>query len=107
MLALSYLYDIEPHTRTLQVREYAIDTLASAPDAELRLYLLQLVQAIKYESTENATAGLASPGGLSGSSVSSLATFLIERASKNIELANYLYWYVLLSACHISIKLTD
>jgi phosphatidylinositol 3-kinase len=81
-----------------KVREYAIDTLASAPDAELRLYLLQLVQAIKYENTESFSSGLSSPTGPSGQtnengSVSSLATFLIERASKNIELANYLYWY--------------
>jgi len=77
------------------VREYAIDTLASAPDAELRLYLLQLVQAIKYENTEpteHFSPGMSSPGGPSGSSVSSLASFLIERAAKNIELANYLYW---------------
>jgi phosphatidylinositol 3-kinase len=84
----------------LQVREYAIDTLATAPDAELRLYLLQLVQAIKYENTESAAAGLSSPGGSPGPSVSSLATFLIERASKNIELANYLYWCVI---CHFGI----
>jgi phosphatidylinositol 3-kinase len=80
--------------QTSLVREYAIDTLATAPDAELRLYLLQLVQAIKYENTESAAAGLSSPGGSPGPSVSSLATFLIERASKNIELANYLYWYI-------------
>lgn len=84
------------------MREYAIDTLASAPDAELRLYLLQLVQAIKYENAEdNDPFSSSSPGGSSGSSVSSLASFLIERASKNIELANYLYWYVVyLSACN-------
>ena len=36
--------------QTNLVRAYAIDTLAEAPDAELRLYLLQLVQALKYET---------------------------------------------------------
>jgi len=74
--------------QTSLVRAYAIDTLASAPDEELRLYLLQLVQALKYEDT-NSVGANPSTGG-----VSSLALFLIERASKNIELANYLYWYL-------------
>jgi hypothetical protein len=33
----------------LQVRSCAIETLSNAPDEELRLYPLQLVQALKYE----------------------------------------------------------
>ena len=33
--------------------------------------------------------------------VSSLSTFLIDRASCNIELANFLYWYVVTSFCEI------
>lgn len=85
------------------VRSYAIDTLASAPDAELELYLLQLVQALKYEQPamsegESRTFGNTSipreTKALEGSSSSSLGFFLIERASKSIELANYLYWYL-------------
>ena len=86
----------------LQVRSYAIETLSSAPDEELHLYLLQLVQALKYE--EDVSGGIS--GGdnvakafsqLDGgrcklSRVSSLATFLINRASQNIALANFLYW---------------
>jgi phosphatidylinositol 3-kinase len=83
------------------VRSYAIETLSDAPDEELRLYLLQLVQALKYEEDVS--------GGVSGSSsdvttnafsdkassrISSLSAFLIERASHNIELANFLYWYL-------------
>jgi phosphatidylinositol 3-kinase len=84
------------------VRSYAIDTLASAPDAELELYLLQLVQALKYEQPVMSEGDSRTLGTVStqrdtkvrdGSS-SSLGLFLIERASKNIELANYLYWYL-------------
>jgi phosphatidylinositol 3-kinase len=74
--------------QTSLVRSYAIDTLAAAPDDELRLYLLQLVQAIKYE---NMNADYTSS---QGNSSASLAHFLIERASKNIQLATYLYWYL-------------
>lgn len=98
--------------QTNLVRSYAIDTLAAAPDSELRLYLLQLVQALKYENIEmmnnnsnheaatSAAAGGASPsssaiGPQQVSQVSSLATFLINRAAANIQLANFLYWYVL------------
>lgn len=79
--------------QTSLVRSYAIDTLAGAPDDELRLYLLQLVQALKYESmgeipgTSHGEIDIPSPA-------SPLASFLISRASKNLELANYLYWYI-------------
>jgi len=43
-------------------------------------------------TSPSAVVGVATSGG--SGSVSSLATFLINRASKNIELANYLYWYL-------------
>jgi len=79
------------------VRSYAIDTLASAPDAELELYLLQLVQALKYEQPtigEGESRAFGSSKMPEPSSASSLGLFLIERASKSIELANYLYWYL-------------
>lgn len=87
--------------QTNLVRDYAIDTLAAAPDSELRLYLLQLVQALKYESNESSEANVStgfsatkSKGSSSrtSTSVSSLAMFLINRAAKSMELANYLYW---------------
>lgn len=75
--------------QTNLVRAYAIDTLAAAPDGELRLYLLQLVQALKFENIQETKMSQAnSPSG----SVSSLASFLIGRASQNLHLANYLYW---------------
>ena len=84
------------------MRSYAIETLSGAPDEELRLYLLQLVQALKYE--EDISGGVSGGGDVGnafsqvdkGSNkstrVSSLSAFLIERASCNIELANFLYW---------------
>jgi phosphatidylinositol 3-kinase len=87
--------------QTNLVRDYAIDTLATAPDSELRLYFLQLVQALKYENLQR-TEGSGTQvtiDRMGGSStvqsfepVSSLAAFLINRAAGNIELANYLYW---------------
>jgi hypothetical protein len=103
--------------QTNLVRAYAIDTLASAPDEELNLYLLQLVQALKFENSlqqqeqlgNSATATSASTATTSDTAAtataaaitstppkrkSSLATFLITRSSKNVLLANYLYWYL-------------
>jgi len=86
------------------VRSYAIDTLAAAPDGELVLYLLQLVQALKYENLSNNNnigndgpvrqKSVGKPPGGGGGGFPSLGAFLIERAVKNIELANYLYWYL-------------
>lgn len=77
--------------QTNLVRAYAIDTLAAAPDEELSLYLLQLVQALKFENIQETGVNHASSA---STQVSSLATFLINRAAKNIQLANYLYWYL-------------
>ena len=81
------------------VRAYAIDTLAAAPDAELELYLLQLVQALKYEHNDDEVSSskkrrpkFRAEG--KGAGTSSLGDFLIGRAAGNIQLANYLYWYL-------------
>ena len=76
------------------VRAYAIDTLASAPDEELNLYLLQLVQALKFENSIQQESPPAGAVVVVEKKKSSLATFLITRASKNVLLANYLYWYL-------------
>lgn len=86
--------------QTNLVRQYAIDTLATAPDVELRLYLLQLVQALKYETmpgpdTRSNTGSSSSENNQQSSSrLSPLASFLIGRATGNLQLANYLYWYL-------------
>lgn len=80
------------------VRAYAIDTLSAAPDAELELYLLQLVQALKYEYQEEEHIGDGSNDDqkkrVTTSGTSSLGKFLIERAAGNIDLANNIYWYL-------------
>jgi len=77
--------------QTNLVRAYAIDTLAAAPDEELSLYLLQLVQALKFENIQEAGVNHVASR---STKVSSLASFLIGRAAENIHLANYLYWYL-------------
>ena len=69
--------------RVPQVRRYAVQQLEiAATEDDLRLYLLQLVQALRYED----------PSGPSGSAA--LTNFLIRQAVKSRPLANYLYWYV-------------
>lgn len=70
------------------VRSYAVDRLRKADDQELLLYFLQLVQALKYEhisadSEEDVTHD------------SSLARFLIQRATANFVLGNSFYWYLM------------
>ena len=53
------------------VRKYAVARLKEAPDDDLVLYLLQLVQALKYEDLGSITAEVdasAEPGGISPSS---------------------------------------
>lgn len=69
------------------VRAYAVDRLRKAGDDELLLYLLQLVQALKFEhiSTDSNQATI---------QASSLANFLISRAVENFTLGNYFYWYL-------------
>ncbi|EXJ92346.1 phosphatidylinositol 3-kinase [Capronia epimyces CBS 606.96] len=68
------------------VRAYAVDRLRQADDAELLLYLLQLVQALKFEKYDIKEEGLPP---------SSLARFLIDRAAKNFILGNYLHWFLM------------
>ncbi|RHZ89967.1 hypothetical protein Glove_9g253 [Diversispora epigaea] len=68
------------------VRRYAVSQLRKADDEELLLYLLQLVQALKFEKISN---------NKSSSHESSLAEFLIERGVKNPILGNYFHWYLM------------
>lgn len=68
------------------VRAYAVDRLRKADDEELLLYLLQLVQALKFEKYEAEEEGIPE---------TSLARFLIDRATNNFLLGNYLHWYLM------------
>ncbi|KAH6583343.1 hypothetical protein BASA61_007522 [Batrachochytrium salamandrivorans] len=67
------------------VRSYAVSQLKKADDEELQLYLLQLVQALKFEQLENRVSILESP----------LVESLIERGIRNPVLGNYLHWYLM------------
>lgn len=58
------------------VRKYAVDCLQDIEDDQLSLYLLQLVQALKYENY------LWCP----------LALFLVERAQRNQHIGHQLFW---------------
>lgn len=55
-----------------------MEVLSKADDEELRYYLLQLVQALRYESGDD----------------SQLASFIVNRAVKSIHLAVPLHWYL-------------
>ncbi|CAM0142069.1 Phosphatidylinositol (PI) 3-kinase [Umbelopsis sp. WA50703] len=68
------------------VRAYAVSQLRKAEDDDLLLYLLQLVQALKFER-------MADKG--PSSYDSSLAQFLIDRAIRNPVLGNYFHWYLM------------
>ncbi len=66
------------------VRTFAVGQLRRAEDEELMIFLLQLVQAIKFEAiAENNQAD------------SSLVQFLIDRGVRNPILGNSLYWYLM------------
>ncbi|KAL7909902.1 kinase-like domain-containing protein [Trichoderma velutinum] len=70
------------------VRSYAVNRLRKADDNELLLYLLQLVQALKYEY-------MSSDSGVDNIQDSPLAQFLIQRAAANFMLGNYFHWYLM------------
>lgn len=77
------------------VRAYAVDRLRASDDDELLLYLLQLVQALKFEKI--------SPELQNGSTQdSSLARFLISRATINLKLGNFLHWYLMVECDDMS-----
>eukprot|EP01117_Protostelium_nocturnum_P005327 TRINITY_DN1939_c0_g1_i4.p1 TRINITY_DN1939_c0_g1~~TRINITY_DN1939_c0_g1_i4.p1 ORF type:complete len:705 (-),score=270.95 TRINITY_DN1939_c0_g1_i4:499-2613(-) len=61
------------------VRDYAVERLEEASNEELLHYLLQLVQALRYDSEEHE---------------SKLSGFLIARSIPDLNLRNFLYWYL-------------
>jgi phosphatidylinositol 3-kinase len=75
-----------PSVQNPSVRAYAVDRLRKADDEELLLYLLQLVQALKFEPQRT---------NVEGDTDSSLASFLIARSAANLKLGNFLYWYLM------------
>jgi phosphatidylinositol 3-kinase len=79
------------------VRKLGVSMLSLADDEELQCYLLQLVQAVRYEP-ELQNIEMDDQEGVEGDSKKSkigpLATFLIDRASKAQNLSNLLYWYL-------------
>ena len=70
------------------VRAYAVDRLRESDDDELLLYLLQLVQALKFEKIPSEPQD-------GSTRDSSLARFLITRATNNLMLGNFLHWYLM------------
>jgi phosphatidylinositol 3-kinase len=60
------------------VRIYAVQQLQKADNEEIFQYLLQLVQALRYEEQYP----------------NHLSRFLVERALKSFQLSNFFYWYV-------------
>ena len=65
-----------------QVRAHAVEVLRRTEDEELRYYALQLVQALRYEASDD----------------SRLAAFLVRRAAANPPLAILLHWCALVLA---------
>jgi phosphatidylinositol 3-kinase len=89
------------------VRAYAVETLRDASDGDLLVYLLQLVQALRYEPeltvgikqadaevTSSSVQGDAITSSANGRPLSLLATFLIQRACTSPIVANFFYWYL-------------
>lgn len=60
----------------VQVRSHAVEVLQRTQDEELLYYLLQLVQALRYEATTH----------------SRLSAFLVSRATKNTVMGTLLHW---------------
>ncbi|KAG6809881.1 hypothetical protein H0H92_014299 [Tricholoma furcatifolium] len=82
-----------PGTVDSRVRAFAVKQLTRADDDELLLYLLQLVQALKFESavSEQRTARTSAIS----YDDSGLGDFLIARGVTNQVLGNRLYWYLM------------
>lgn len=102
-----------PGTVDSRVRAFAVRQLSRADDdvsiiltsmglifandfiQELMLYLLQLVQALKFESSASDARSTRSTTSAISYDDSGLADFLIDRGVKNMVLGNRLYWYLM------------
>ena len=86
-----------------RVRAYAVQQLGKVDDDELMLYLLQLVQALKFETTPVTTPSNSMRQSRHSSSRFAIAVddslptlegFLIERSARNPVLGNHFRWYI-------------
>ncbi|KAF8896526.1 putative atypical/PIKK/PI3K protein kinase [Infundibulicybe gibba] len=84
-----------PSTVDSRVRAFAVRQLSRADDDELLLYLLQLVQALKFESAASDQRSARSTTSAISYDDSGLTDFLILRGVKNLVLGNRLYWYLM------------
>ena len=71
-----------PDFKNPAVRKFAVEQLHKAGDDELQLYLLQLVQALRFEPITHRKRP------------TPLGQFLISRAVKNQSLGNFFQWYL-------------
>ncbi|BBN17072.1 phosphatidylinositol 3-kinase [Marchantia polymorpha subsp. ruderalis] len=69
---------LSPVFESEEVRAYAVTVLGRADDDEFRCYLLQLVQALRYERSDK----------------SHLTFFLVDRVVQSPELSSFFRWYV-------------
>lgn len=87
-----------PTFRHLAVRTYAVRQLHKASDAELMLYLLQLVQALKFDETAWRTADATQKDMYTKASSLEAPLRLIDwlclRGARHVELGTRLYWYI-------------
>jgi phosphatidylinositol 3-kinase len=83
-----------PFARFPGVRAFAVNRLETASDDDLTLFLMQLVQALRYDKLAMPTGGPLQSGTPETSSISELAAFLIERATQNDVISTFLYWYL-------------
>ncbi|KAF5370481.1 hypothetical protein D9615_009736 [Tricholomella constricta] len=84
-----------PGTVDSRVRAFAVKQLTGADDDELLLYLLQLVQALKFESAASEQRSARSTTSAISYEDSGLTDFLIARGVTNQVLGNRLYWYLM------------
>ncbi|OBZ72708.1 Phosphatidylinositol 3-kinase catalytic subunit type 3 [Grifola frondosa] len=84
-----------PNTVDSRVRAFAVKQLGRADDDELLLYLLQLVQALKFESTASDQPVVPVDYERISYDDSGLSDFLIGRAVRNRILGNRFYWYLM------------
>ncbi|KAG0248334.1 Phosphatidylinositol (PI) 3-kinase [Mortierella polycephala] len=75
-----------------EVRSYAVGQLRRANDDDLLLFLLQLVQGLKFEHIDSSFGE------------SNLVAFLIERAVKNPILGNYFHWYLMIECEDLAVS---